>query len=383
MRRAWLAAIAALCCSAALPAAETSVTIVLKFVKRGSAATAVARFDPASCRACTPVATPLYNAENARETVIALAVPRRRSLELRFTGPRDAVRRVLLENGELPFQQGRDAIVVALPPLTGDAITAAEVASHIVEPGMVLRFEHADPARRAGAYATGRFPEAERRAADVLEFAQRQVIRDLGLGEEAERRNLGRIQVMGFDTNAPHAHVDAPPHIHMHLRWPRNAGTQIGHYYIGADGLLTHNLAGVKGIPGTERRFGRGDTFTTIGPDGTGLYYHRITLEGWLEIGRPAGPACLIRPAGTGGFEDGATVLCGNAGPRRLSVKDDLAGGVFTVATDDVVETFRYDPDTGKLTSPETAPPASPSNFVPDEVANHSDPFRGESPNNR
>lgn len=41
-----------------------------QIVKRGSPDKAVARFDPASCRACAPVTTPLYNAENARETVV-------------------------------------------------------------------------------------------------------------------------------------------------------------------------------------------------------------------------------------------------------------------------------------------------------------------------
>ncbi len=372
MRRGSIAAIAALCWSAALPAAEPApgqVTVVLKFVKRSSAAAATLRFDPASCRVCTPVTTPLYNADNPRETVIALAVPRRRTLELRFTGSRDAFRRVLLESGDLAFRQDRDAIVVDLPPLTQNVITAAEVATHIVEPGMVLRFEHADPARRAGAYATGRFPETERLAANALEFAQREVIRELGLGEEAERRDLGRIQVMGFDTNAPHNHVDTPPHIHMHLRWPRNAGTQIGHFYLGPDGLLTHNLAGVSGVPDTERRFNRGDTFTSVGPDGKGLYFHRITPEGWLEIGRPAGRSCLIRPVGDGGFQAGAVVQCAGAPARRLTVKDDIAKGMLTVATDDLVETFRYDPDNGEMSSPTMPPPATPSNYVSNEVA--------------
>ncbi|KQM19929.1 hypothetical protein ASE73_04015 [Sphingomonas sp. Leaf24] len=362
--------VAALCLSAATPAVAEqpadTVQVVLKFVKRGSADAPVARFDPASCRACTVVTTPLYAAENARETVIALAVPRRRSLELRFTGPADAVRRVVLESGDVPFVRSGGATIVQLPPLAHDAITAAEVTTHIVEPGMVLRFEHAVPQRRAGAYATGRFPETERRAADVLEFAQREVIRTLGLGEEAERRDFGRIQVMGFDTNAPHGHVDAPPHVHMHLRWPRNTGTQIGHYYLGPDGLLTHNGVGVKGLPGNGHRYGRGETFTTIAPDGSDFYFHRITPEGWLEIGRPDGRACLIRPAGVGGFQDGGLIRCGTDAPRGVRVTDDLARGVITATTGDIVETFRYDPDTGLLTSPDTPPPMTPSNFVPE-----------------
>ncbi|MEJ8631882.1 hypothetical protein P0F65_23025 [Sphingomonas sp. I4] len=161
--------------------------IVLKFVKQGSPDRPVARFQPESCPACAPVTTPLFNADNPRETVVALRVPRRRSLELAFDGPRQTVRRVILSGGDVPFRSGPHGVVVQLPPVATDAITAAEVATHIVELGMVLRFEHADPARRAGAYATGPFPDRQRRAANVLEFAQREVVRRLGLGEEAER----------------------------------------------------------------------------------------------------------------------------------------------------------------------------------------------------
>ena len=50
-------------------------------------------------------------------------------------------------------------------------------------------------------------------------------------------------------------------------------------------------------------------------------------------------------------------------------MKDDIAKGILTVATDDLVETFRYNPDNGEMSSPTMAPPASPSNFVSDEVA--------------
>lgn len=184
------------------------------------------------------------------------------------------------------------------PPVATDTITAAEVARHIVEPDMVLRFEHADPARRAGAYATRRFPDRQRRAANTLEFAQREVVRRLGLGEEIERDGVGRIQIMGFDTNAPHGHGDAPPHVHMHLRWPGDTGMQIGHHYIGPDGLLTENIVGLKGLHALQRWFGRGETFTAIASDGRALYSHRITPRGWLEIARPDGGAGFDRPCG-------------------------------------------------------------------------------------
>lgn len=337
------------------------VRVVLKFVKRDGAGSYPVRFDPASCKACRVVDEPLFNADNARETVIALQVPRRRSIELAFESDAVTIQRVSLESGELPFRTGGNRIVVALPPLAQDAITAAEVATHIVEPGMVLRFEHADPVRRAGAYATGPFPHLQRHAADVLEFAQRQVVRTLGLGDEAVRQGWGTIQIMGFDTNAPHGHVDAPPHVHMHLRWPGNTGTQIGHYYIDAAGLLSHNMVGVKGLNAPERRFGRGDTFATIAPDGSTAYTHRITERGWLEIGDGRGRTCLIRPTAAGGFGDGAIVQCTGMDEQRITVADDLADGALTVTTGDIVETFRYATDSGLLLSPTAVPPSAPS----------------------
>lgn len=362
-RLARLALIALFASAAPAQAADDRVEIVLKFVKRGSPADPVARFDPATCPVCTPVTTPLFNADNPRETVVALRIPKRRSLELGFRGPRDAVRRVILSGGDVPFRAGPDGVTVQLPPVATDALTAGEVATHIVEPGMVLRFEHADPARRAGAYASGVFPDLQRRAANTLEFAQREVVRRLGLGEEVERRALGRIQIMGFDTNAPHGHVDAPPHVHMHLRWPRDAGTQIGHYYIDPDGLLTANDVGVKGLESGARHFGRGETFTTVGPDGRPLYSHRITPAGWLEIGRPGGRSCLIRPDGATGFQSGAIVACDGQPPVSITVADDPAG-ILTVHTGPVTEIFRYDPDTGALLSPDTVPAPPPSVFV-------------------
>jgi len=359
-----LAATAAAAQEAGRVPAEPMVRVVLKFVKRGAGGGV--RFDPASCPACRIVTDANWNADNARETVVAVSVPRMRSLELGFAGPAATIRRVILEGGDLPFRREGARLVVALPPVPADAITAGEVATHVVEPGMVLRFEHADPARRAGDYAGGRFPAVERAAADTLEFAQREVVRELGLGAHVGRAGLGTIQIMGFDTNAPHDHRDSPPHVHMHLRWPDNIGTQIGHYYIGPDGLLSHNVVGVKGLGAPQRRFGRGEAFTTIGADGRAVYTHRITAEGWLDLGAADGPPCHIRPAGAGGFAGGAIVACPGQPPRRITVADDLAHGLLTVDTDAIRETFRYDPDTGGLLPPTDVAPPGPSVFTGD-----------------
>ncbi|CAM3368455.1 hypothetical protein BZK31_21520 [Pseudomonas floridensis] len=343
---------------------DPSVVAVIKFVKRADGPGV--RFDPASCVSCSLVTAPNWNADNPRETVIALNVPRSRTLELGFDGAVTNTARVILESGDIPFRLDDGRLYVALPPLAVDAITACEVSTHIVEPGMVLRFEHADPVRRAGLYQQDPFPSIERAAVDVLAFAQREAVRDLGLGRYVEKHGLGRIQIMGFDTNAPHGHEDAPPHMHMHLRWPANTGTQIAHYYVGTDGLLLHNIVGVKGHDAPERRFERGESFTTIGPDGRPVYTHRITPQGSLQISRPDGALCLIEPTGAGGpgFAGGARVTCSTGSKRLVNVADDLQRGRLTVSIDRVQEVFSYDPDTGALRSPIQPPPVPPSVYV-------------------
>lgn len=345
--------------------AGDTVRLVLKFVKADAAPPGpVARFVAASCAACAIDPTPDFAADNPRETIVALTVPRARQLELAFAGVAAGVRRVIVESGDVPFRRAGDGVVVQVAPIDRDAVTAGEYALHIVEPGMVLRLEHADPVRRAGAYAAGRFPDVERAAATNLEFAQRAVVRMLGLGMRAERERLGTIQVMGFDTNAPHGHRDDPPHMHMHLRWPLNAGTQIGHFYIGPDGLLTHNVVGTSGRPGPPRTFARGETFTTIGPDARAVYSQRITPEGWLVVGIAGLPGCTIRPLDRG-FQSGAHVACPGHAAADIRAVDDLAAGVVTVRTGPITELFRYDRDTGALTAPAAVPPSSPSVYRP------------------
>ena len=346
------------------PPAEPTVRVVLKFVKAGGVAAPAVRFLADSCAACTALRDPAFERDNQRETLAALVLPERRTLELRFRAAPGSVKRVLLESGDLRFETAGDIVTVQVPPVGYDAVGAGEVATHIVEPGMVLRFEHADPARRAGAYADGPFPALQRRAADHLEFAQREVIRRTGLGDYVAREKLGTIHVMGFDTNYPHGHTDAPPHMHMHLRWPANAGTQIGHYYIGADGLLERNEVGIKDLDAPGATFGRGKSFTTRDMRGRPVYTHQITAEGWLRLGRAGQAPCLIRPLARG-FDGGAVVACPGQPEVVVKVDDDLAAGVLRVATGAVLEVFRYDPDSGKLLSAAAPPPVTESNYPP------------------
>lgn len=350
--------------STPVQAQANDVRVVIKFVKAEGVTGPAATFDPASCLTCVLVQDPAYARENPHETLIDLRVPFRRTLDLEFDVPVAAVRRVVLETGDIAFTQAGRRLTVHLPPLVGDAVNAGEFHTHIVEPGMVVRFEHDDPGRRAGAYAEVYGDFVERRAADVLTFAQREVVRHLGIGQAVEREGLGKILIMGFDTNFPHGHTDAPAHMHMHMRWPDNAGTQISHYYIDGRGLLVRNEVGIQLLKAPQRVFGPGETFTTIDRRGRPAYSHRITAEGWLELADSLGRICLIKPAETG-FDSGAVVSCPDTPDRTITVRDDLEAGVLTVRYGQILEVYRYDTDTGALISPLSSPLHSASSYPP------------------
>lgn len=348
---AFIAGLALSLSAHAEPTAET-VKVVLKFMKTNTGDGPAVVFDQPSCQACSIGHDEGYAAENGRETILELLVPRRRYLTLSFT-VKVPVRRALIETTDLPLTQKGATLFLSLPPLVDDAFDAGELATDIIEPGMVLRMEHADPIRRAGAYKAGDFPVTQRRAADNLTFAQREFIRLSGLGVYVAKEGLGNIQLMGFDTNFPHGHLDSPPHMHMHLRWPEVAGTQIGHFYITEKGLLSKiEVGGPQWLHTPGQTFAPGQIFTTYDKRGVPAYTHTITEQGWLTISRPGGMTCLIRPEEVaGGFDTGAVLECQGQAARHIFVKDDLLGRVL-VRTNEIVENFDYDTDTGALKAP-------------------------------
>ncbi|WP_244658228.1 hypothetical protein [Pseudomonas syringae] len=180
-----------------LPVEDVNVSVVLNFVKHANVPSVC--FDPTSFSACKPKTDAYFTADNPREFVIALKVPRSRILEPVFDVAAANTSQVILESNDLPFRLENEGLIVSPPPIAVDTITAAEVPTHIFEPDLVLRFEHVNPARRAGPYAHGLFLSLQRAAANVLEFALLEVVRDLGLGRYVETHGLGQIQII----NAP------------------------------------------------------------------------------------------------------------------------------------------------------------------------------------
>lgn len=330
---------------------EAHVRLTLKFLKSQSATAATVVFDPESCSECRDLADPQYARDNVRETVVDLSVPRRKARTLRFTAPPGVVRRVVDQVRDLPFRQTGSTIEVDVPAYASDRIGAGRMQTEINEPGLALRIEHADEARRAGPYAEGRFPWVERRAAVNLQFAQREVVLRSGLNRRLAEAKAGQIRILGFDTNYPHGHADDPPHMHMYLRWPGGPGSQVGHYYLDERGLLTTNKLTLIGLPNAlHPRFEPGEAQPTTDSRGRLAYTHTITPEGWLLLQLEEDPPCLLRPLETG-FDSGTRIQCPDQPDIVITALDDWPGGQLEAVIDGVRHVWTYDRDTGAVLS--------------------------------
>ncbi|GAN90408.1 hypothetical protein Gbfr_015_009 [Gluconobacter frateurii M-2] len=344
-------------------APEGFVTVTLKFLRtKGGTTEEPVTLDSFSCPPCRQKFDPDYSRQNRKETIVALQVPRERNLDLSFSASPRLFDRVILQTRPVSFTIDGRHLRLSLPPLVNDATEAGEFATNIVGEGFVLRFEHGDPDRRFGAYAK-LFPERQRLAANNLEFALREAVLDLGLGRRALETHAGIIEIMGFDTNDPHGHRDAPPHIHMHLRWPYNIGTQIGHFYLDEAGRIDHTVVGIAGLGG-HKEFTKSQIFVTLDSQGRPFFSETITPDGGLTVADPFGHNCWIGAPGDD-FSRELHVACQGHPPVLIRVADDRSQGVLTVESNDLKETFHYDAQTGLLLSPNHPPEAEPSDIVP------------------
>ena len=277
---------------------------------------------PADCAGCSVVDEQAFTGENPREIYFHLRVPAANKtvpgFRVRVHGV--PVRAVIVEKSRIPFTTVADAVVFDLPVEPRARSSTVEVQTSLEWPGIVLRIEHAFVELRAGKYAAGEFPVMQRAAALNLEFGLREAIRNLKLDQEVAGRGLGKIHLMGFDTNNPLGHEDYPPHIHMILRWPHFAGSQAPHYYISDRGLLLPDVSvTIDGMPYINAtKAGRGTWLPAVDYLGETLYETQVGEGGDFAIRRPGGAACSLKPLETGntGFASGVVVACGGARGR-------------------------------------------------------------------
>jgi hypothetical protein len=263
----------------------------------------------------------------------------------------------------VPFRRVRDGIVfdvplhpngAKLPP--GDAGDVTELYTFIETPGVSLRVGHADEARRRGAYGSGAWPVVEAQAALNLEFAARGAITLLGLDRALAKNGVATILLMNFDTNAPTqgpylAHLDSPPHWHMHLYWTGEPKIRkVGHFFIGPKGLLAWNFSNdLQRSPEGDAWYNAGEPDATTSAEGEVLYTHTITQEGFFELSSQ-GATCRFNPAGRG-FDSGVDLTCsGHATVHGIHVLDDVSAGQMEVyAEGRRTAHYTYDIDTGAL----------------------------------
>ena len=317
---------------------------------------------PSECHDCSVIKEPPFSGENPREMYFHVRVPAGEPLvrHVRVDTGAVPVRAVIVEKSRIPFTVADGEVVFDLPVLPRPRSSTVEVQTSLEWPGIVLRIEHAFPDRRAGKYATGEFPVVQRAAALNLEFGLREAIRNLKLDHEVVDRGLGKIHLMGFDTNNPLGHEDYPPHIHMILRWPHFAGSQAPHYYINNQGrLLPDVMVTIDGLPYVHStQIGKGVWAPSIDYLGETLYDTLITDDGGFTIRRPNGASCTLEPLepGNRGFASGAAVHCGPGSDYQVRASDDIEHGEVRVSIDArPTETYRYDLDTAVLLS--AAPP--------------------------
>jgi hypothetical protein len=311
---------------------------------------------PADCPDCSVINDPAFLGENPREIFFHLRVPADTPLirHLRVDTDGVPVRTVIVEKNHIPFTSVDAGIVFDLPVVPRPRSSTVELQTSLESPGIVLRIEHAFPDRRAGKYATGDFPVVQRAAALNLEFGLREALHYLKLDREVVDRGLGKIHLMGFDTNNPLGHEDYPPHIHLILRWPHFAGSQAPHYYLDSQGLLQPDVSvTLDGLPHIQAtQIGKGVWLPAIDYLGATLYETLVTTGGGISLRKPGGASCTLEPLdkGTRGFASGAAVHCGEDVQYHVRAIDDTVQGEVRVTIDArPLEIYRYDVDTAVL----------------------------------
>lgn len=343
---------------AAEPSPSTIIGVKLLKMTRGNEARPIQIQLPRDCSACSVLHGPFYEGQNAREVFFYLKVPvlRAQIANVKVNVGDLKVRAIVVEKSYLRFRRNGNEITFDLPVVPRTRSSTLEVQTSLDWPGMTVRIEHAFEDRRAGTYATGSWPAIQRQAALNLEFGLRESIRDLGLDREVCERGLGKIHLMGFDTNSPLGHEDSPPHIHIILRWPHFAGSQAPHFYLSNSGLLEGKVkVTIDGLPDiAETLFSQGTPVPAIDYLGETLYEVVENRDGTLTLQRPAVGACTLHPLkhGSKGFADGVKVECTTGQTSSVIASDDIETGVLSVSVDTKPsEIYRYDPDTATLLS--------------------------------
>jgi hypothetical protein len=344
----------------------TTAVVGIKLLKasRGVIAPPLKIVVPSDCPECSVMHGPFYEGQNARESFFYLNIP----ISVRLlkgvnieVGSLD-VRAVVIEKSYIHFSKSNSTITFDVPVQPRERSSTMELQTNLNWPGLTVRVEHAFKDRAAGMYSSNAWPALQRQAALNLEFGAREAIRALQLDQQVNNCALGRIHLMGFDTNDPLGHEDYPPHIHIILRWPNFAGSQAPHFYLSGDGKIEGDVkVTIDGLPEIQTTtFPMGKPIPTVDYLAEIVFETVVNPDGSLTLRRPDFGSCALRAARAGdqGFASGVEVTCSTGTRLQVHAEDDTETGTLRVYVDSKLETYKYDPDTAVLISSDPAMPS-------------------------
>jgi hypothetical protein len=284
-------------------------------------------------------------------------------------GPKGTARRALITwdvpikavihgNTRLKLDRAGEQVYRCDIPVEAESLRAAwpslEVHSHLNEKDLSVRIEHNHPDRAAGYYAERPWVAGPAQAALNFIFASREILRDWGVHHEIAEAGLGRIALMGFESNNP-LHGDAPAHWHLIYYLPGNDGSKIPHFYMEDDGRVTSNRIDVLGR-GVLRTANARDPMVCKDPQGRVRLAIDIRPDGGVDLGPEPGEwrYSIVAGEGKGGFTRSVRVLRRGQDWLRVSATNDVDEGVLTVRVERLDEPaerktdrYFYDPLTG------------------------------------
>lgn len=219
-----------------------------------------------------------------------------------------------------------------------------------------------------GPYGGKALPWTEIRASDNWRAAARVMFKAADLST-ADKTGGANVNLFGFDSNFPNHHVDHPPHFHVMLEWESFAKNNVGHYTLDARGFITGNnflVCGdiVGGEPKGYHPQALGETTEYVGTSGQPLFSLEMLAGGVGLILRKRGANAVWRIYSEHPDESVQISMRSEGAADwtclgSCSVTDDTEKGEYTIRHElrgeILLETFRYNHDTGALLGPPVA----------------------------
>lgn len=300
-----------------------------------------------------------YEVASPGEYYVFMKGPKGVARDVRIRWPGLRIKAVIQGKTSLTLRRNGETEVACDIPVTADSLRSAwptlEVHSNFPEEALSIRIEHNDPNRRAGYYATHSWVACQTKACVNFIFAARQILRDWGIHREIAGAKLGRISLMGFESNNP-LHGDSPPHWHLIYYWPKEPGSQVPHFHMDEKGRIISNSIAIMEAPEKNRLIKAGEPMIYTDPDGRVRLVAQIRSDGGLDLGPAESQWTYSIVAGdeNDDFTDSVRVLRGGKPWIRVATQDDVAQGILTVRIEPLngrgepaVERYSYDPLNG------------------------------------